>query len=94
MFGPDAAPAVPVLIEVLGNPIPVQAGVLGNTAQMNFRRNAAEALSEIGEAARAAAPALLARLCAPFDGTTRSIARLSGELAWPINLFLKCWRIR
>jgi len=94
VFGPDAAPAVPVLIEVLGNPIPVQAGVLGNTAQMNFRRNAAEALSEIGEAARAAAPALLARLCAPFDGTTRSIARLSGELAWPINLFLKCWRIR
>jgi len=62
VFGPDAKPAVPALIEVLTGPAPQLPGPFAGIGLMNSRRNAAVALAEIGPEARAAAPALIGLL--------------------------------
>lgn len=65
VVGPEARAAVPVLIEKLNQssltnlPGHVAKSTLSSTALLNVRRNAAEALAEIGPEARAAVPALV-----------------------------------
>jgi HEAT repeat protein len=60
VFGPDAKPAVPALIEVLNGPGPQLPGPVAGIGLMNSRREAACALAEIGPEARAGVPALIA----------------------------------
>ena len=82
VFGPEAAPAVPALIEVLGGPVPLTAGTFGNIAQMNL--SAARPPRHWGRSGEQPAPPFQRCSCAcriPRMLTTRSMVRRWDELA-------------
>ncbi len=59
IFGPDAQPAVPALIEILNGSGPLFPAPFASIGMANSQREAALALAEIGPEARAAVPALI-----------------------------------
>ncbi len=80
IFGPDAKPAVPVLIEVLSGSAPRQPGPLSSIGLMDSRPEAALALGEIGPEARAAVPALINLVTGSRDGFVAAYCRALGGI--------------
>lgn len=80
VFGPDAKPAVPGLIEFLTGPAPQRPGPFAAFGMMNARRSAAEALAEIGPEARAAVPALIGLLKEHRDYYRASYCKALGRI--------------
>lgn len=73
VFGADAKPAVPALMDVLPGFVP-PSGAFAAVSIQNTQRRAANALAEIGPEARAAVPALIAQLGQRKDYTIQPIS--------------------
>jgi HEAT repeat protein len=82
VLGPDAEPAVPALIDVLTGPSPALPGNFSSIGLMNSRRDAAQALAEIGSGARAAVPALVGLLNDHKDGNGAMYCRALGCIGY------------